>query len=119
MEAPVPRLVFDRKLWEDRIRRLSAGFLTRPNVYNSVVYMQFSPNAVILRTSEGTELVQPSAISRLVIQGETRADDGMDLMRVETFQAASPNQLPSEAELKAKVDRVAEDLKALRASASG
>jgi predicted Zn-dependent protease len=49
-----------------------------------------------------------------VIQGETRADDGMDLMRVETFQAASPNQLPSEAELKAKVNRIADDLKALR-----
>jgi TldD protein len=114
VEAPLPAPVFDRKLWEDRIRRLSAGFLTRPNVFNSVVYLQFSSDRAYLATSEGTELVQPSAISRLVIQGETRADDGMDLMRVETFQAASPNQLPSEAELKAKVDRVADDLKALR-----
>ena len=60
--------------------------------------------------------MQPSAISRLVIQGETRADDGMDLLRVETFQAASPDQLPSEAELKAKVDKIAADLKALRAA---
>jgi len=114
VEAPLPAPVFDRKLWEDRIRRLSAGFLTRPNVFNSVVYLQFSSDRAYLATSEGTELVQPSAISRLVIQGETRADDGMDLMRVETFQAASPSQLPSEAELKAKVDRVADDLKALR-----
>jgi len=114
VEAPPPAPPFDRKLWEDRIRRLSAGFLTRPNVYNSVVYMQFSSDRSYLATSEGTELVQPSSISRLVIQGETRADDGMDLMRVETFQAASPNQLPSEAELKAKLNRIADDLKALR-----
>ena len=69
-----------------------------------------------LATSEGTALVQPSAMSRLVIQGETRADDGMELLRVETFQAASPDQLPSDAELAVKVDKIATDLKALRAA---
>ena len=35
---------------------------------------------------------------------------------METFQAASPDELPSEAELKAKVDKIAVDLKALRAA---
>ena len=58
-------------------------------------------------------------MSRLVIQGETRADDGMELMRVETFQAPSPDQLPSDTELAAKVDKIAEDLKALRAAPAG
>src|ERR1700722_12338450 len=52
----------------------------------------------------------------MVIQGETRADDGMELLRVETFQAASPDQLPSEKELAAKVDKIAQDLNALRAA---
>src|ERR1700722_17900506 len=69
-----------------------------------------------LATSEGTAVVRPGAVSRLVIQGETRADDGMELMRVETFQAPSPDQLPSDAELTAKVDKISEDLKALRAA---
>ena len=57
--------MFDRKLWEDRIVGLSAGFLARPNVYNSVVYMQFSSERSYLATSEGTELVShpPSAAS--------------------------------------------------------
>ncbi len=114
MEAPLPAPLLDRKLWEDRIRRLSAGFLTRPNIYNSVVYMQFSSERNYLATSDGTELVQPSSTSRLVIQGETRADDGMELMRVEIVLCVFPSQLPSEAELKAKVDRVSDDLKALR-----
>src|SRR6202042_384880 len=40
----------------------------------------------------------------------------MELMRVETFQALSPDQLPSDAELTAKVDKISEDLKALRAA---
>jgi TldD protein len=114
-EAP-PQIILDRKAWEDRIRRLSGGFLKYPDVYSSAVYMQFSTNHSYLATSEGAALVQPSAVSRLVVQGETRADDGMDLLRVETFQAASPDQLPSESELKAKVDKIAADLKALRAA---
>ena len=111
-----PQVSLDRKSWEDRIRRLSAGFLKFPQVYNSTVYLQFATNRSYLATSEGAALVQPSAISRLVIEGETRADDGMDLLRVETFQAGSPDQLPSEAELKTKVDKIAADLKALRAA---
>jgi TldD protein len=106
----------DRKVWEDRIRRLSAGFLKYPQVHGSTVYLQFATSRSYMATSEGAALVQPSAIARLVIQGETRADDGMDLLRVETFQAASADQLPSEAELKSKVDKIAADLKALRAA---
>jgi predicted Zn-dependent protease len=111
-----PQIAFDRKSWEDRVSRLSAGFLKYPHVYTSTVYLQFATDRSYLATSEGTALIRPAAISRLVIQGETRADDGMELLRVETFQAASPDQLPSETELKGKVDKIAADLKALRAA---
>ena len=111
-----PQIAIDRKSWEDRVSRLSAGFLKYPHVYTSTVYLQFATDRSYLATSEGTALIRPGAISRLVIQGETRADDGMELLRVETFQAASPDQLPSETELKGKVDKIAADLKALRAA---
>jgi TldD protein len=106
----------NQKQWEDRARKLSAGFLKYPEVYNSTVYLTVSDDRSYLATSEGTAVVRPGAISRLVIQGETRADDGMELMRVETFQAPSPDQLPSDAELTAKVHKISEDLKALRAA---
>ena len=111
-----PQIAIDRKSWEDRVSRLSAGVLKYPHVYTSTVYLQFATDRSYLATSEGTALIRPGAISRLVIQGETRADDGMELLRVETFQAASPDQLPSETELKGKVDKIAADLKALRAA---
>jgi TldD protein len=111
-----PPVAIDRKAWEDRIERLSAAFLKYPQVYTSTVYLQFATDRSYLATSEGTTLVQPSSISRLVMQGETRADDGMELLRVETFQAASPDQLPSEPELRGKADKIAADLRALRAA---
>jgi TldD protein len=103
-----------QKEWESRIRRISGRFLKYPEVYNSVVTLQAGTSDSYLATSEGTAIVQPSAVSRLVIEAETRADDGMDLLRVESFENPSLNGLPSEAELLAKVDKMAADLKALR-----
>ena len=109
-----PTFALDQKAWEDRIRRISGRFLKYPNVYVSSVVLQGGTARSYLANSEGTELVQPSAIVRLVIEGETRADDGMDLLRVETFQAPSASQLPSEGELIAKTDKIGTDLNALR-----
>jgi TldD protein len=106
----------NQKQWEDRARKISGEFLKYPEVYDSTVYLQVSDDRSYLATSEGTAMVRPSAVSRLVIQGETRADDGMELMRVETFQAPSADELPSDTELLAKADKISEDLKALRAA---
>src|ERR1700734_4146326 len=106
----------DQKEWEARTRTISAGFLKYPEVYSSYVSFNVSADRSYLATSEGTALIRPGAIARLVIQAETRADDGMELMRVDSFQAASPSQLPSDAELAAKVEKSATDLKALRAA---
>jgi predicted Zn-dependent protease len=66
--------------------------------------------------TEGTGVVQPSALARLVIEAETRADDGMELLRVETFQEDAAGQLPSDAELQAKIEKMGTDIKALRAA---
>ena len=106
----------DQQIWEARTRKISAGFLKYPEVYASYVSFNISADRSYLATSEGTALIRPGAIARLIIQAETRADDGMELMRVESFQAATANELPSDAELAAKVDKIAADLKALRAA---
>jgi len=106
----------DQKTWEDRLRRVSARFLKYPDVFSSLMLFQAGNSRSYLATNEGAAVVQPSTIARLIIEGESRADDGMDLLRVETFQGASPDQLPSESELIAKVERVSADLKALHAA---
>ena len=48
------------------------------------------------------------------MEAQTRADDGMDLLRVETFQAPGAKGLPAEGELNAKIEKMAADLGALR-----
>ncbi|HXX19619.1 MAG TPA: metallopeptidase TldD-related protein [Candidatus Acidoferrum sp.] len=116
LDESASQLTLDQKVWENRVRKVSSGFLKYPEVNSSVVLLQGGTARSYLTTSEGAALVQPAAIVRLVIEAETRADDGMDLLRAESFQAASLDQLPSESELMAKVDKIGLDLKALRAA---
>ena len=105
---------FDKSAWEAEIRRVSAGFSKYPDVYYSTVVLQVSVANSRMVTSEGSSLALPGASARLVMEAQTRADDGMDLLRVETFQAPTAAGLPKEAELMAKIEKMAVDLKALR-----
>jgi TldD protein len=113
-DVPRPSLSFDAAAWSERARRLSAGFLKYPDVYTSYVTVSMQASKSYFANTEGTAIVQPSTIARLVIEAETRADDGMELLRVETFQSDSPNQLPPDSELQASVQKMAADVKALR-----
>lgn len=106
----------EQDLWANRARQLSAQFLKYPEVYSSAVVIQTATTRSYHATSDGAALVQPASYSRLVMEAETRADDGMELLRVESFQADSPEGLPADTELSAKIEKMAADLKALRAA---
>lgn len=112
--APSPR--FDRAAWSDEIRRLSGDFRKFPDVFFATVVLQVSDSNSRMVSSEGSAIETPSSSWRLVMEAQTRADDGMELLRVETFQAPSASGLPSEAELSAKILKMADDLKALKAA---
>ena len=106
----------DQKAWEDLARRYSASFRQYPQVEESLVFLYASKSKSYLVSTEGTKIVTNDAIFRIMIQAETRADDGMQLMRVETFQFSDPAKVPSEAEIAASVKKMATDLVALRAA---
>jgi TldD protein len=116
MDAKLKEPPFDRTAWESEVKRLSGAFRNYGDVYYSTVVLQVSSSNSRTVTSEGTELAMPSATARLVMEAQTRADDGMDLLRVETFQAPTAGGLPPEKELMGKVEKMATDLKALRAA---
>ena len=105
---------FDRAAWEGEIKRLSGAFRKYPEVYNATVMIQVQRSNSRMVSSEGSAIVSPSASTRLIMEAQTRAEDGMDLLRVETFQAPAASGLPSEAELAGKIEKMAADLSALR-----
>ncbi len=112
--APTPALNLDRKTWEDKIRRYSLAFRKYPEIYNSGVYFQEQSSNSHYASSEGTALIMPSASTRMVVEASTRANDGMELIRVETFQAPKADELPSDAAIFSKIETMAADLQALR-----
>jgi predicted Zn-dependent protease len=111
VEATAP---FDRAAWEGEIKRLSSAFRKYPEVYFATVMLQVQRSNSRMVSSEGSAIVSPSASTRLIMEAQTRAEDGMDLLRVETFQAPAANGLPSETQLTGKIEKMAADLSALR-----
>jgi TldD protein len=105
---------FDKAAWEGEIRRLSGTFRKYPDVYFASIVLQVQSANERMVNSEGTAITSPSHSTRLVMEAQTRADDGMDLLRVETFQAPSAAGLPGEKELAEKIEKMAADLNALR-----
>jgi TldD protein len=114
--SPGPPVAIHKKEWEDRVRGYSSEFKKYPFIYNSIASLSFDQTTEYMVSTDDTLLVEPGHMARLVLEAETRADDGMELLRVETFQAATPEQLPSAAEISVKIEKIASDLKALRAA---
>jgi len=108
--APVP----EQKAMEAFVRRFSAAFRNYPYIYSSVVAATAEKSLQRFVSSEGSRVVMPDTVIRITIQAETRAEDGMELMRAETMQADSLDKLPSAAEIDARMEKMSKDLKALR-----
>jgi TldD protein len=102
--------------WQARLRRNSGWFREYPEVYQSEIVLQVQNSGFRFTSTEGSRLMEPSRLARLVIQADTRAADGMELIRVETYQAPQASDLPGDAALHAAIDKMAADLKALRAA---
>jgi TldD protein len=104
----------DQRALEQFVREYSARFRNYPYIYHSVVLITAEQTRFHFASTEANHVVAPSAYVRVVIEAATQADDGMELMRVETFQAESFDHLPPASEINAHVEKMAADLKALR-----
>jgi len=111
---PAPALVVDRPAWEQRLRDISSIFAQFPDVFADQVQFQASNETDYFVSSEGARVSNPNHVARLVIVARTRAADGMDMFRDETFEADSADHLPDQKTVVAKVLAMGKDLEALR-----
>jgi predicted Zn-dependent protease len=114
VDARMPAIGLNIPEWEARLRRVSALFDKNPEVYDSEVVLQVQSAGFRFTSTEGSRLAEPSHLIRVAIEAMTRADDGMELIRVETYQAPQAADLPTEATLNAAVAKISADLEALR-----
>lgn len=111
---PSPPLSVDRSAWEARLRDLSSMFLGFPDVIVDSVEMTASTETDYFVSSEGAQVATPSHVARLVMVARTRAADGMDLFRAETWESDSAGHLPDQKVLKEKALEMGRSLEALR-----
>src|SRR5207253_2345614 len=114
--APVVHLGLsglEREQWEERIRTLSGRFRGHPRVHDSQVTLQVSSVARGIVNSEGTFVVDNENYVRVFLQADTRADDGMELERYESFDARSFETLAGQGEMAKAADVMIADLEAL------
>lgn len=102
--------------WETIARRLSAIFTKYPEIYQSVVSFTADATNRYYVSSEGASVQHGKTLVRILISASTKAPDGMDLFKYETFDAVTPDGLPNEAAMTAAAEKVAGELLALRKS---
>ncbi|NYF78849.1 metallopeptidase TldD-related protein [Granulicella arctica] len=111
---PAPQLTLDKAVWEQRLRDLSAHFQQYPDIFYNTVALDAESETDYFVSSESTHVATPNHVARLVIVARTRAADGMDLFRAETFEADKLSSLPDQKTLATKLEAMAKNLEALR-----
>jgi len=111
---PAPLVVVDKAAWERRVTSLSRVFREFPDVYQNMVLLTAQNETDYFASSEGSQIVAPHLSARLVVFAVTRADDGMDLFRAQTFEAETVAGLPTQEQLEAAMRELGTSLEALR-----
>ena len=109
-----PPIVVDKAAWEQRVSALSKIFREYPDVYQNAVVLTVQNETDYFASSEGSRIVTPHLAARLVVYAVTRADDGMDLFRAQTFEAETVEGLPAQPVLDAAMHELGKSLEALR-----
>ena len=114
LAQPVSAPEIDRTEWSRRLRALSGIFRDYPHVYSNFAMLKVRDETGYYVSSQGAKVVDPHQSARLVVFATTRAADGMDLFRAETFEAKSVAALPSQTEMEVAVHKLGASLEDLR-----
>ncbi len=113
LEKPVT-LSVDPKVWEERIRKYTAPFAKYGNIYEAEAFFNADIETRWYVNSDGSQIQVSQPFYRLFVSAFTKADDGMELPRYESYFAFTPDGLPDDATVLKAVDRMIHDLQKLR-----
>jgi TldD protein len=113
---PIAGMNVDRKLWEDKARKYTAPFHRYGDLFNATATLNADQETRWFVSSDGSLVQTSSTYYRLFIEATSKAPDGMELPRYESFAALTPEGLPDDATILKAVDRMISDLKALRSA---
>ena len=111
---PVSRYSVNRNAWENKIRSYTAPFQRYGNIYEASASLSANSETRWFVSSDGSRIQTSQTYYRLFIYAFTKAPDGMELPRYESYFAFTPEGLPDDATVLKAVDKMIADLKALK-----
>jgi TldD protein len=113
-EGPVPPFSMDVDAWEKTLKEVSRTFRAYPLVYEADAALTAERVRRYFVSSAGAVISDATVDARVFLLGQTKAEDGQDLFRFESFEAHAPEHLPDRAALTAAAESISKDLLALR-----
>jgi predicted Zn-dependent protease len=110
--SPAP-LTFNSNEWATRLRKLSAEFSKYPGALDTNIQFETRTVTQTLVSTEGTRLEHGRPFTRMIIVANGKAQDGMDLTTMESFETDDPAKLPKDAEILAAVQKAGANLTGL------
>jgi len=112
--GPPVSYTLDKKVWEARLRRVSAVFASDPLLFRAEVSLSVDADNRYYANSEGTEIATGDLQCRIFLQATTKATDGMELPLYTSYFSRSIDGLPSEERMIADAREIATLLARLR-----
>jgi predicted Zn-dependent protease len=111
---PLADVHVDRGVWEEKIRKYTAPFAKYANIYGATATLSASAETRWFVNSDGSRIQTSQPAWRLFVIAYTKADDGMELPRYESFYGFTEKDLPDDATVLRAVGKMITDLEALR-----
>ena len=110
----VTAIALDRAAWEEKVRRYTVPFARHGEIYQAEATIFGNGTTRWFVSSDGSAIQTSRPGYRLFLSALTKAEDGMELPRYESFYASDPAKLPGDEEILRRVDDMIADLLALR-----
>jgi len=107
-------LKIDTRLLEEKLKKYSALFLMNKDVIKGSADFAFTIERKYFVSSDGSSITENRTSCRMMINGETQADDGMDLPLYNSYFGFYPADLPSDEEIIKDTQKLSETLTKLR-----
>jgi len=107
-------LALDIKLWEQKLKNYSAVFLKNKDIIQGTASFSFVIERKYFVNSDGSSITENRVTSRIMTNGETQADDGMNLPLYKSYFGLYPADLPSDELILNETAKMSETLTKLR-----
>jgi len=105
---------FNVPQWEQKLKKYTQQFAKEKDIIDGSARMSFTSIRKYFVSSEGSAIVENTTRTRLYIDAETQADDGMQMPLTKSYFAFIPEQLPNDNIIMADVDRIKTTLLAMK-----